>query len=217
MRLPIAKAGYIYIILSLTVSLVISAAFSPVISFIPWLLTLFIINFFRDPERESLETGAGILAPADGRIIEISESDIPEKLRDFVKISIFMNVFNVHVNRAPCDATVRSIEHFDGTFLPASNSRASLQNERAEIFLDTPAGVMMVRLVAGLIARRIVVYVQPGSQVSRGFRMSMIKFGSRVDLYIPKSIRIEVSVGSKVHAGITRLGTRLQAGENGKK
>ncbi|MBN1356673.1 phosphatidylserine decarboxylase [bacterium] len=204
MRIPVSKAGWPYIVLAVVAAFAV-ACLSVLLSIPLWLLALIIMNFFRDPERESLEPGTVLLSPADGKIIQVETSDTPDRYADHIKISVFMTIFDVHVNRSPVAGKITSIDHFPGSFLNASHAASSLQNERVEIAMETAIGPVMVRLVAGLIARRIVPMIYPDSRVKRGERIGLIKFGSRVDTYVPKNLSIDVSPGTRVRAGVTRI------------
>ncbi len=210
MKIPIARAGIPWIGIPLCLAVALWLWLGLLWSLPLWILTAFLINFFRDPERISWEAESAILAPADGRIIEIAPSEGGDEFRQHVKISIFMNVFSVHVNRMPFTGMVRSIESYKGKFLAAWNPASSTENERTEMIICTSIGEMKIRLVAGLVARRIVTYVSPARNVERGARIGMIKLGSRVDLYIPDSCRIEVGIGDRVQAGISRLAIALK-------
>ena len=176
---------------------------------IPWLtatvgvLALEIFWFFRDPER-TIPSGEGlVVAPADGKIVDISEVREDRFLKDrAIKISIFLNIFNVHVNRTPCSGVIRSIVYQAGTFLAANKALASTENEQNAILLETPSGGRVVFIqVAGLIARRIVCWAKEGDKVERGDRFGMIRFGSRTDLFLPLGTEIRVERGDKVKGG----------------
>jgi phosphatidylserine decarboxylase len=204
MKLPLAYSGYSYCFASLA----LSALASWLMGFwsLPfWILAILIVNFFRDPERRSSESTAGILSPADGKIIQISKVESDGQFQGFTEISIFMNLFNVHVNRSPIAGRIESVTHFPGKYLPADHEAASLQNEHVEIAIRSKSVCILVRMVAGLVARRIVPYVSSDQVMARGERIGMIKFGSRVDLLLPADVRIEIGIGDKVLAGITRL------------
>ncbi len=207
MKLPLAKEGWPFIIGLVLVGIVL-AQYSPTAAVPIWVILAFVINFFRDPSRLSRETDAAILAPADGQIISIIDSDIPDVYPDHKKISVFMNVFSVHVNRAPMSGEITEMTHFPGKFRPAWEDAASHGNERTEIHMTTDIGRVMVRLVAGLVARRIKPYIRASQTVERGERISIIKFGSRVDIYLPRTVRVEVNMGDRVKAGITRIATK---------
>jgi phosphatidylserine decarboxylase len=166
-----------------------------------WLATLFILQFFRDPPRTLPEDPAAVAAPADGRIVEVGRSRDPYLDRDALKVSVFMNVFNVHSNRSPVDGVVKHRWYFGGAFLNAALDKASLQNERNALWIQRDDGgdVTCVQ-VAGLIARRILCYVDPGARLQRGQRFGFIRFGSRVDLYLPLDAQVRVAIGEKVYA-----------------
>ena len=169
---------------------------------------LFVIWFFRNPERE-IPAGEGVVvAPADGRIIEIKEVAEERILKNqSLKISIFMNVFNVHVNRIPYSGKIVDILYNKGKFVSANKEKASLENEQNAVLLETPEGkkILFVQ-IAGLIARRIACWVEKGDLVERGQRFGLIRFGSRVDIYLPLGVKLHVSLGDKTKAGTTILG-----------
>ncbi len=208
MRFPLAKPGLKFIFAAVFLSCIVSVINFNV-SIVFWLVTLFILNFFRDPERVSLESEAAVLSPADGKVIHVGAADADGEHKGYSRISIFMNVFNVHVNRAPVRGTISSVTHRPGKYHPADRPEAETENERVSIELKSSAGMFTVHLVAGLIARRIVPYVDSGNTVERGERIGMIRFGSRVDILMPANTRVEVTVGDPVRAGITRLGTLI--------
>jgi phosphatidylserine decarboxylase len=166
-----------------------------------WLATVFILQFFRDPPREVPDDAAAVVSPADGRIVEVSRSRDPYLKREALKISVFMNVFNVHSNRSPVDGMVKERWYFGGAFVNAALDKASLQNERNALWIerDDGADVTCVQ-VAGLIARRILCYVEPGARLARGQRFGFIRFGSRVDLYLPPDAEAKAAIGEKVYA-----------------
>ncbi len=166
-----------------------------------WLLALFILQFFRDPPREVPDDPRAVVSPADGRIVEVSRAHDPYVKREALKVSVFMNVFNVHSNRSPVDCVVKERWYFPGAFVNAALDKASLENERNALWLRTPGGrdVTCVQ-VAGLIARRILCYVDAGAELKRGERFGFIRFGSRVDVYLPLDAEIKASLGDKVYA-----------------
>jgi len=171
-----------------------------------WLLALFVLQFFRDPQRIVPAGENQVLSPADGRIVAVEQVHDRYAQRDALKISVFMNVFNVHSNRIPVDGTVHTVDYFPGSFLNAALDKASLQNERNAVVLHTPQGHTVTSVqVAGLIARRILCYVSPGDTVSCGQRYGFIRFGSRVDVYLPPDARPCVAIGDKVSATTTVL------------
>jgi phosphatidylserine decarboxylase len=171
-----------------------------------WLVAAFVLQFFRDPPRE-VPAGAGlVLAPADGRIVQVGTARDDYLGRDAVKISVFMNVFNVHSNRSPVDGTVENVWYFPGLFVNADLDKASTGNERNAVHLRTDAGADVTCVqVAGLIARRILCYVGKGDRLSRGQRYGFIRFGSRVDVYLPPGSTPKVAIGDRVAATSTVL------------
>ncbi|MBI1396130.1 MAG: phosphatidylserine decarboxylase [Betaproteobacteria bacterium] len=169
-----------------------------------WLLTLFILQFFRDPPRAIPGHASAVLSPADGRIVMVGVVRDPYLDRDALKISVFMNVFNVHSNRSPVDGEVHDRWYNAGSFLNAALDKASEENERNALHIRTRNGVDVTCVqVAGLIARRILCYVAPGDGLQRGQRYGFIRFGSRVDLYLPPGARPLARVGDKVYATST--------------
>ncbi|MBF0379185.1 MAG: phosphatidylserine decarboxylase family protein [Desulfamplus sp.] len=180
------------------------------LTFIGWLalfVTLFICWFFRDPERAIPNDPNGIISPADGKIIVVEEKVNNEFTKQgCIKVSIFMNVFNVHVNRIPFNGVIEDVIYVPGKFINASFDKASEHNERNALVIRTESGLLYgVVQIAGLIARRIVCEVKKGDVVKRGSRYGMICFGSRLDLYLPLDSKISVSIGQKVQAGTTIL------------
>jgi phosphatidylserine decarboxylase len=171
-----------------------------------WLATLFILQFFRDPPRNVPADPAAVVSPADGRIVVVGKARDPYLNRDALKVSVFMNVFNVHSNRSPVDGEVRKAWYFAGKFVNAAIDKASLENERNALHIHTTSGADVTCVqVAGLIARRILCYVKAKDRLARGQRFGFIRFGSRVDLYLPMDARPQAAVGDKVYAGETIL------------
>ena len=172
------------------------------------LLTLFVIWFFRNPERTASENPLQLISPADGKVIgieEVASEEDPD--RTLLKISIFMNIFNVHVNRIPLSGEVRSIRYKPGKFLSADLDKASALNERNTVLIRTEDGrEIRVVQIAGLIARRIVCWLKEGMKVTKGERFGLIRFGSRVELLIPLGTMLRVKKGDKVRAGETPIG-----------
>jgi phosphatidylserine decarboxylase len=166
-----------------------------------WLVTIFVIQFFRDPPRQVPGLPDAVLSPADGRIVKVESVRDPYLDRDGLLVSVFMNVFNVHSNRSPVDAVVERIEYSAGKFINADLDKASTDNERNAMVLRLANGERItVVQVAGLIARRILCYVKAGDSLVRGQRYGFIRFGSRVDVYLPRSARPRVAVGDVVYA-----------------
>lgn len=186
------------------------------IALLPFILTLFMLYFFRDPERIVPEGDNVFVSPADGRVILIKNIDediippYPPLLKrgegGFIEVSIFMSPLNVHVNRAPCDGIVESVVHTPGKFLSAFKHEASLQNENIAMLLNTKHGKILIRQVAGFVARRAVCRVKPGDSLKKGERYGIIKFSSRLDIYLPKNTSIKIKLGDKVKAGETIIG-----------
>jgi len=206
-RIPVAREGYPFIGYAAFLTLVSSVLGCPWTTLALIIVTTFVLLFFRDPERITPALERGVIAPADGKVIFVEETRDERFSKDTtVKISIFMNVFNVHVNRIPMRGTVRTVTHVPGAFLAADSEKAHLNNEycAVELEVDDNRSITVVQ-IAGLIARRIVCRLDPGDQVSAGERFGMIRFGSRVDLYLPKEAHPVVKVGEKVTAGESLL------------
>ena len=167
-----------------------------------WLATLFVVQFFRDPPRKIPASPLGVVCPADGKVIAVDEVEDPYLKRPAKRISIFMNAFNVHTNRSPVEGKVKEQWYHKGKFINASFDKASSENERNVLWIRTDEGddVVVVQ-VAGLIARRILCYVQPGERIGQGERYGFIRFGSRVDVYLPPTSLTKVALGDKVKAG----------------
>ena len=199
----IAREGWPFLGIAVAVSLAV-AWFAGWWSLPLWLATLFILQFFRDPAREVPQDPLAVVAPADGRIVEVSRSQDPYLQREALKVSVFMNVFNVHSNRSPVDGVVKERWYFPGAFVNAALDKASIANERNAIWLRTSAGQDITCVqVAGLIARRILCYVAAGAELVRGQRFGFIRFGSRVDVYLPLDAEVKAAIGEKVSAGET--------------
>jgi len=171
-------------------------------------LALWLLVFFRDPERSGPRGEHLVISPADGRIVSVAETDEPMFLHArATRISIFMNVFDVHVNRYPVSGTVALVHYHAGKFLHAAHDKASLENEQSSVGVRAPSGPVLVRQIAGLVARRIVTDGRPGDRVQQAARMGMIRFGSRVDVFVPVAARplVRVREGDRVTAGATVL------------
>jgi phosphatidylserine decarboxylase len=209
LRIPIHREGWPFIAAAGLFNLILFLG-------VPWAgwiflpVTVWVVAFFRDPERQAPPGANLVICPADGRLLPIVEAAPPAELGLGVekrpRLSIFMNVFNVHVNRIPCNGTVTSLAYRPGKFINASFDKASAENERMGLRLKTDGGdEIAVIQIAGLLARRIVCGVQEGQSVCRGDRFGIIRFGSRVDVYLPKSARVLVTAGQTVKAGETAL------------
>jgi phosphatidylserine decarboxylase len=170
------------------------------------LLALWVAYFFRDPERVGERGPSLVVSPADGKLIMITEVDEPGFVRGrAIRLSIFMNVFNVHVNRYPVDGTVKYVHYNKGKFFNAAAEKSSLENEQMSVGVDTGRYRILVRQIAGLIARRIVTYSKLDEKVKQGERMGIIRFGSRVDVFIPPGSTIKAKLGDATVAGVTIL------------
>ena len=202
----IAREGWAFVALAFAVAVGLSAAGLWLPAALAWLATAFVVQFFRDPPRVVPPEPDAVLAPADGRIVSVGRARDPYLQRDALKISVFMNVFNVHSNRSPVDGTVVGAWYHAGSFLNAALDKASVENERNALHLRTAGGrdVTCVQ-VAGLIARRILCYAKPGDTLARGQRYGFIRFGSRVDVYLPPEATPRVAVGDTVFATETVL------------
>jgi len=191
--------------------LAVAVAFAKILwlTILTALLALQTIWFFRDPRRTIPDGEELIVSPADGKIVEVSEAKEERFLKDrAVKVSIFLNLFDVHVNRIPCTGRIRGIQYQPGKFLAASKALASTENEQNALLLETPSGARLVFVqVAGLVARRIVCWVKEGDRVQKGDRFGMIRFGSRTDLFLPPGTEIRVRKGQKVKGGSSVIGT----------
>jgi phosphatidylserine decarboxylase len=177
------------------------------LAFLLTLLAIWVAYFFRDPERTGARGKQLEIAPADGKIVQIAEVAEPAFLQTpAVRVSIFMNVFNVHVNRYPVGGTVRYVHYNKGKFINAAADKASLENEQSSVGIESDDGYrVLVRQIAGLIARRIVTYSKVGEHVNQGDRMGIIRFGSRVDVFLPRDAKVLVKVGQTTVAGVTVL------------
>ncbi len=202
----LAREGWPFIAGAVLLALAIWWFFGFAWSLPLWLVAVFVIQFFRDPPREVPGLPSAVLSPADGRIVKVQKAHDQMTDRETLLISVFMNVFNVHSNRSPVDGTVESIKYSPGSFVNADLDKASTENERNAIVMRIDSGERItVVQVAGLIARRILCYVKSGDRLTRGQRYGFIRFGSRVDVYMPPSARPRVAVGDIVYATTTVL------------
>jgi phosphatidylserine decarboxylase len=197
----IAREGWPFLGAAFVGSVLIWSAFGFWWSLPFWLATVFVLQFFRDPAREVPADPQAVLSPADGRIVWVGKARDPYLDRDALKVSVFMNVFNVHSNRAPVDGTVKQRWYHAGSFLNAALDKASLENERNALWLHTKGGADVTCVqIAGLVARRILCYVGEGATLERGQRYGFIRFGSRVDVYLPPDAQVKAALGDKVYA-----------------
>lgn len=197
----IAREGWPFLLIAFVVALGFSLASWWVLAALAWIAFAFILQFFRDPPRDVPTEPNAVLSPADGRIVRIGNARDPYLDRDALLISVFMNVFNVHSNRSPVDADVAQTWYHPGTFVNAALDKASADNERNALKLVTPNGVEVTCVqIAGLVARRILCYVKAGDRLARGQRYGFIRFGSRVDVYLPADAIPRASIGEKVYA-----------------
>jgi phosphatidylserine decarboxylase len=196
--------------------LVAATVFTVAVSFfqVTWLtlgagvFALLVFWFFRDPQRNAPAGERLFLSPADGRVVEIIETREEQFLKEqMIRVSVFLNVLNVHVNRIPCSGRIRDIAYRSGKFRMAQKHAASVENEQNAILLEDASGIKIVFVqIAGFIARRIVCWVGVSEQVRRGERFGIIRFGSRMDLYLPLSTHLKVQVGDRVKGGLTVIG-----------
>jgi len=207
MRIPLAREGYPFILASIFVTIVTWLAGLCVAGYIFLGITVFIVSFFRDPERDIPSGEDSIVSPADGKVIVVRRVTEGRILKaEAIQISIFMNVFNVHVNRVPASGRVSEVFYNPGKFFSADKDKASLENEQNALLIEAENGKKFaVNQIAGLIARRIVCYAKEGDAVEKGRRFGMIRFGSRLDVYLPVDCRANVKEGDKVKAGSTIL------------
>ncbi len=202
----IAREGWPFIATAFTVALLVHIFVDWLWAVPLWLIAVFVLQFFRDPPREVPSVQNAILSPADGRIVAVEKLQDPYLKREAIKVSVFMNVFNVHSNRSPVDGELRDKWYFPGKFINADLPKASLENERNALWIRTDNGADVTCVqVAGLIAKRILCHVTPGDHLMRGQRFGFIRFGSRVDVYLPLDTKINVNIGDKVYATSTIL------------
>ncbi|MDP8219094.1 MAG: phosphatidylserine decarboxylase [Candidatus Theseobacter exili] len=208
-KIPIARIGYYFAIPVFGVSC-LTIALNGWIAGLLFLLTIYILFFFREPSEKIFEDDLRIISPASGRIVRIDDVDIPEIFPSGGhRIAIFMSIFNVHINYAPIEGVVEKVEHFPGAFKDARSQGICLSNERTVVYCNSSRGPFGVFQIAGLVARRIITDVKKSEKIKKGQRIGLICFGSRVDLVVPKETRILCNVGDKVKGGKTLLGEWL--------
>ena len=201
----IAKEGWPYLALVGAVTLLVHYLGGIAWSWPLWIIFIFVLQFFRDPQRIAALGRDLVLSPADGRIVVVEKANDPYAGREALKISVFMNVFNVHSNRSAVNGSVKEIQYFPGKFVNADLDKASTENERNAVVIDANGQIVTLVQVAGLIARRILCYIHVGDRLKAGERYGFIRFGSRVDVYLPLTAEPLVSVGDKVFATNTAL------------
>jgi len=209
----LAREGWPYAGALLVLALAAAWWLGPWWSLPLWAALVFVLQFFRDPARPVPGAESDAVCPADGRVVMVGPSRDPYLDRPAIKVSIFMNVFNVHSNRSPVRGSVEKVWYHPGSFLNAALDKASEENERNAIWIRTPAGedVTCVQ-VAGLIARRILCYARQGDRLERGGRYGFIRFGSRVDVYLDPGAAVRVGLGQKVYASATILASLARHG-----
>lgn len=212
-HMPIAVEGFPFIGGGVFLTLLFAALGWGLLAFVGLVYTAFAVNFFRNPERLAPEDPDAVISPADGVVIEIEN----EKDEDFldgecVRVGIFMNAFNVHVNRLPFSGRVLRRTYTPGQYVVASQPKASELNERNALFVETDRGRYVVTQIAGLVARRIACYARPGEAWERGERFGLIRFGSKVDLKLPAGVDVQVRIGEKTRAGETIVARWPKAG-----
>jgi len=201
-----AREGWPFIAGAVVIATLVSIFAGWIWSIPFWIIALFVLQFFRDPPRIVPQKANAVLSPADGRIVAVENTQDPYLKRDSIKISVFMNVFNVHSNRSPVDGKVYNEWYFPGKFINASLPKASLENERNALWIKTDNNLDITCVqIAGLIAKRIVCHTKIGEHLVRGQRFGFIRFGSRVDVYLPLNTEVKVNIGDKVHATLTIL------------
>lgn len=204
----LAREGWPFIAIAFFVAVFASFFLPGLLALFFWLVLVFVVQFFRDPPRVIPQQAGAVLSPADGRIVKVERAHDPYADREALLVSVFMNVFNVHSNRISVDGTVRKIQYFPGAFVNADLDKASTHNERNAVVIDVPGSEPVTQVqVAGLIARRILCYLDEGEVVQKGERYGFIRFGSRVDVYLPLDATPCVAPGDKVHATSTILAT----------
>lgn len=202
----IAREGWPFLAIVAILALALQSFGLTFLSVVAWILFVFVLQFFRDPPRYIPAQKNAVVSPADGRIVAVERVEDPYAQREALKISVFMNVFNVHSNRIPIGGEIKSVDYFPGLFVNADLDKASTQNERNAIVIHTESGATVTAVqVAGLIARRILCYVKPAETVEKGQRYGFIRFGSRVDVYLPTDSVPKVAIGDKVSASSTVL------------
>ena len=196
----------VVLLLSIIASYMYALASIHIVTYILTVIMLFCLNFFRDPKRITPKQNNLIISPADGKIIKIDEFEDSSTGEKFRIVSIFLSVFNVHANRMPIDGKFMDVRYVKGEFLAAFDHKASEFNERTEIEIDTKFGIIKVKQIAGLVARRILCYAKIGEKMKSGDRLGFIRFGSRTDIIIPVGFSLKIKLHQKVYGGETIIG-----------
>lgn len=207
-KIPVAKEGYPFIFFTAFVTLILALTSCSWAAYTGLAFTTFVLCFFRDPERFTPEKENAVVSPADGKVLSIEKLEDNTYLKaEAYKICIFMNVFNVHVNRAPCGGKVEKVLHTPGKFYSADSDKGGLLNEKCATIIQSDHGARVAFVqIAGLIARRIINWLEPQDIVTKGTRFGLIRFGSRVDVYLPADSAVAVEKGQKIRAGETIIG-----------
>ena len=206
-RFSVVKDGYPHIIIFIIIAFIVAYIFNPIYAVIPGVLAIYLAYFFRNPKRITLPDDSLLYSPADGKVMAVEDFHDDEYLdEDAVKVTIFLSVFNVHVNRSPIRGQIKYQRYTCGGFVPAYKKAASFENERHAIGLENERSRILVIQIAGLLARRIVSWTTLGHNLEQGQCYGMIKFGSSTELVMPKSVAILVKKGDKVKGGITVIG-----------
>ncbi|MFT5115874.1 MAG: phosphatidylserine decarboxylase [Parasphingorhabdus sp.] len=213
----IAKEGWLFILISFGIAIVVTWVGAGLWSVPFWMVFIFVLQFFRDPTVDTSQEAGAVVSPAHGKIVAIGDVEDPYLKRPAKRVSVFMNIFSVHSNRLPVGGVVKGRWYYPGRFFHAALDKSSTQNERNAVWVQTQSGVDVVAVqIAGLIARRILCYVEKGDPVQGGERYGFIRFGSRVDVYLPASAEISVQLGQWVKPGsdiIATIGLPEQATE----
>lgn len=206
MKIPLAKEGYVFFVPIGLLALALAALSFYWAAGVFFLLFLFIVNFFRDPNRIVPQEKNAIISPADGKVVEIVKENNPFTNQPSTRVSVFLNVFDVHINRIPISGRIENLTYNKGKFLNAASPKASLDNEQTALLINNGKHKVVVKQIAGLIARRIVCWAKVGDEFKSGERFGLIRFGSRADIFVPEGCRLTVSLGDRVAGGADIIG-----------
>ena len=206
MNIPLAREGYVFFVPVGIVAVTLAALSFYWAAAVFFLLFLFIVNFFRDPNRIIPQEKNAIISPADGKVVEIAKENDPFLNQPSTRVSVFLNVFDVHINRIPISGRIENLTYNKGKFLNAASPKASLDNEQTALLIDNGKHKVVVKQIAGLIARRIVCWAKVGDEFKSGERFGLIRFGSRADIFVPEGSRLTVSLGDRVAGGADIIG-----------